>query len=383
MSASTSPSSVSALSQEDRLALLEEKNADLVKRIRVLSEETRAQEQLIRTLFDFTPFGLAIFNSERQLVQVNKAGQTLLQKDRTSLIGKPCNVIFACEALIAEHCSVLDGNTMDKLETHCPESLKNSRTFLRSAVNTATDKGSVIIEAFVDISEIKQADRAKDDFLAKMSHELRTPLNAISGFTELLRDELSDDDTSVSHDYLTVMKNASDDLEHIIDELMDVAKIRGNKINLDMHIVGVAELIGQIEHEVWQNSAFKDRLQIEIDVKTVYADPKRLKQILAHLLENAFKYGNDSPVQLQIGNNSSHTIFVVSDHGPGMSEEQQQRVFNEFEQGDNSITRQFGGIGLGLSIANHFAQLMGGELKIKSQLKQGTQVSLLLPIREA
>ncbi|MFO7603689.1 MAG: HAMP domain-containing sensor histidine kinase [Gammaproteobacteria bacterium] len=375
----TPPSSSPALSVQERLALLEEQNASLVQRVRALSVETRSQAQLIRTLFDFTPFGLAIFNPQHQLIQVNSAGQGLLQKNRALLVGMPCTAIFDCEAH-AENCAVLAGQPIEQRETRCAARLNNDRTFLRSAVRTDSDEGPVVLEAFIDISEIKQAERAKNDFLAKMSHELRTPLNAIVGLTELLRDELAVDDPGPSHDYLNIMRSASRDLQHIIDELLDVAKIRGNNLRLDMHITSVTDLVAQLEQDVHQNSGHGSRLRVRLhsEVNTVYADPQRLQQILQHLLANAFVYAGDSEVCLRIQRQAGRVEFVVSDQGGGMSEEQVRRVFNEFEQGDNTSTRQHGGVGLGLSIAYHLAHLMGGTLSIESQLNAGTRVSLSL-----
>lgn len=380
---SVSPSEISDKSLQKQIALLEEKNSDLAKRIRTLSEESRSQQHLIRTLFDFTPFGLIMLDEERRVIQVNKAGRELLRKDQLSLIGKTCDKVFSCYSE-SNQCTLIEtGSDIYNQETLC-HACHCDQTFLRSAVITKTDNKALIIEAFIDISKIKQADRVKNDFLTKMSHELRTPLNAISGFTELLLDELPTDASEESGSYLNILKDASKDLEHLIDELLDVANIRGNSIQLDIQTINVAELILQMEQEVRKNFSQSERLTVNIDsdVDTVYADPKRLKQILVHLLTNAFKYGNNSPVQLDVSLDAGGVLFMVSDQGQGITEEQQQRVFNEFEQGDNSITRQFGGVGLGLSIAQHFTRMMGSELKLQSQLGEGTQVSFLLDVKE-
>lgn len=370
-----------SLSRDDRLALLEEKNRNLVQRIRVLSEETRAQEQLIRTLFDFTPFGLVMFDENRRLIQINKTGKSLLRKDQASLIGKSCEQVFDCYE-VANGCPLSETDSgIDKQETHC-RNCDCGQTFLRSAIVNRTNNRQLIIEAFIDITQLKQAEQAKNDFLAKMSHELRTPLHAIVGFIDLLRDEIPTDKNNVAYQYLDVMHTSSRNLEHVIDELMDVAKIRGNNIKLDMHAINVTELVTQLADELRGNLTERQKLLVDIgvDTKTVYTDPGRLKQILTHLLLNAFKYATDSQIHFQVQTENGSINFMVSDQGCGMSEEQLQRVFNEFEQGDNSLTRQFGGVGLGLSIAFHLAKLLGGELRISSVLGEGTRVTLSLPM---
>ena len=373
-----------ALSPEEQIALLEEKNHDLVKRIRTLSEETRAQEQLIRTLFDFTPFGLVMFDEDRHLIQINKAGKLLLRKDQVSLVGKSCEHIFDCYE-VANACPLIEkGGSVDKQETHC-RTCNCGQTYLRSAIVNETNGRRLTIEAFIDISQLKQAEQAKNDFLAKMSHELRTPLHAIMGFIDLLRDEIHSDENSSTHQYLDVMHTSSRNLEHVIDELMDVARIRGNNIKLDMHSINVTELVTQLVDELRCHLGNGKELLVDIgrDINTVYTDPNRLRQILSHILLNAFKYASDSPIHFLVKTENNSIHFVVSDQGCGMSEEQVQRVFNEFEQGDNSITRQFGGVGLGLSIAFHLSKLLGGELGINSVLGEGTQVTLSLPMQEA
>ena len=101
------------------------------------------------------------------------------------------------------------------------------------------------------------------------------------------------------------------------------------------------------------------------------------------MVTNAIKYANESQVQIEVQELKHDILFIVSDEGCGMSEEQQQRVFKEFEQADNSITREFGGVGLGLSIAYHLARLLGGNLTIKSKLGEGTQLTLSLPNKKS
>lgn len=378
-------------------AQLEEKNRDLVARIRTLSEENRANESLLRVLLEFTPFGIVLFDDKRRVIQINKAAENILQIERVNIIGKSCDAIFNCYA-DRQLCPVLDENTsLDRIETDCRTDMcQCNRHLLRSVVKIDNLDETVLVEAFVDISPIKQAqleienaNQTKDNFLAKVSHELRTPLNAIIGFTELLQDSFVGKAEQAEPQYLKNIDRASKSLLRMVDEILDITRITAKRLTLDEYPVDINALLKQLRNEFaeqceeQQNSFF---IECAEDTNILQADPNRLHQVLFHLIDNACKFTQKGEVKLRVIkkslNGADWFAFYVKDNGIGMSTEQLARIFNEFEQVDVGNTRRHSGAGLGLTLCSRISALMGGEIQVTSELGVGTEAVLLLPIKE-
>ncbi|MDH5446172.1 MAG: PAS domain-containing sensor histidine kinase [Gammaproteobacteria bacterium] len=377
-------------------ALLEEKLSDLKKRIRQLSEENRQSESLVRVLLENTPFGILMFDNKHRVIQINKAAENLLGVQRVGIIGKSCEAIFNCYAF-NNACPVLDENkTVDRVETDCDTKLCHCEQYLlRSVVKIDNAQETVLVEAFVDISPIKQAqieienaNKTKDNFLAKVSHELRTPLNSIIGFTELLEDLFKPQDDGEESQYVKNIHRSGKTLLRMVDEILDITRITANKLVLDEYPVDIPGLLKQLSRE------FEDRcdeqnntLQIICpdEISPLLTDPKRLHQVLDHLLDNACKFTRNGEIAINIDyavvNDKDWIKFLIKDTGEGMSDEQLTRIFDEFEQVHVGHTRRHGGAGLGLTLCSRVSELMGGELTLRSKPEIGTEACLLLPVR--
>jgi len=228
----------------------------------------------------------------------------------------------------------------------------------------------------------EEATQYKSQFLANMSHEIRTPLNAIIGFITLL-EEGESDETKLR--YLNIIKNSSDSLLQIINDILDVSKIESGKLEIDPQnfnpykdLIAVAELFQVKAAE--KGIALKIKYNYNIP-ELLYGDILRIKQIFSNLLSNAIKFTPEgSVVKCVIWYKNGSLHISVKDYGIGISKVQQQKIFQPFTQADGSIVRKYGGTGLGLTISMELSRLLGGILSLRSEEGRGSTFRLSLPV---
>lgn len=222
------------------------------------------------------------------------------------------------------------------------------------------------------------ANRAKSEFLANMSHEIRTPLNGVIGFTDLLQNTPL---SPVQHQYVKNANVSGHNLLGIINDILDFSKIEAGMMDLEMVKTDVVELLGQ-GADIIKYAADKKGLEVLLNIdpkmpRFALVDPIRLKQIFANLLGNAVKFTENGEIELKVSyveleNKQGRFSFSVRDTGIGISTENQTKLFKSFSQADSSITRRYGGTGLGLVISEMIANKMGSKINIISQQGQGT-----------
>ncbi len=237
----------------------------------------------------------------------------------------------------------------------------------------------LIENAKSDKIEALEANASKSLFLANMSHEIRTPLNGIVGFTELLK---STDLNSEQIEFTNIIEKSSENLLSIINNILDLSKIESNKTELDMVIFDpIIEFESAIETYGVRAAEKNIDLNLFLDPainKKLLGDSVKIKEVLINLLSNAIKFtdfgGKINVEIIKISSLDNHTeiSFSIKDNGVGMTKEQQLNVFAAFTQADVSITRKYGGTGLGLTISTKFLELMNSELKLESQKEKGT-----------
>ena len=234
----------------------------------------------------------------------------------------------------------------------------------------------------------EEANRAKSEFLSNMSHELRTPLNAILGITEMVRDDAEDDDNADTVEALDRVLRSGQHLLQLINDILDLSKIEANKLELHIEDIDVRTLVSDLAQTA-APLAEKNNNTLEVnvddDVQTVEGDITRMKQVVLNLIGNACKFTQDGKVTVSVSRMSSmrdekYIVFDISDTGIGMSETQQKKLFQEFQQGDSSTTKKYGGTGLGLTISRRLARLMGGDIIVRSKLGEGSEFSVVFPI---
>ena len=226
---------------------------------------------------------------------------------------------------------------------------------------------------------IRQANEAKDLFLANMSHEIRTPLNGIVGFTQLLK---YTDLTDEQEEFITVIETSSDNLLNIVNDILDLSKIKAEKIELESIPFDAVE---RFESSIESYAAKADEKEIDLSVyldpdmpTEVIGDPTKISQILVNLISNAIKFTPSNGtinVRIEKLEESKEDVtlkFAVHDSGIGITEEQKESIFEAFSQADVSTSRKFGGTGLGLAISGKLVSLMGGKLEIESKEDEGS-----------
>jgi PAS domain S-box-containing protein len=234
--------------------------------------------------------------------------------------------------------------------------------------------------------ELEQASALKSQFLANMSHEFRTPLNAMLGYTSMLLQGVAGSIDPAVRRQLARIESNGRHLLTIINEILDISRIEAGRMPLQFAQVKVPELIGEVRAEL-EPIILRTRLtvttQLDRDLPALATDRQKVKQILLNLLSNALKFTHHGSVTIAARRNPrDRTIsLLVSDTGIGIAPADQDRIFEDFRQLDNSPTRAYGGTGLGLSICRRLAQMLDGRISVQSQVGKGSTFTLTLPIK--
>ena len=342
-------------------------------------------------------------NADRKIIKINETASKILDKDRNTIVGQSCSKIFNCCGSDGK-CPVIDKNeTIHEQETESALISGVKKELLRSVVSSTDRSESFLIETFIDISDTKEKEaikamlHARNDYFASMNHELRTPLNAIIGYSELLQEEL-DEITGIDEDIknnnllkpVKTIKKSGKHLLHLINQVLDLSKLEAEKLQLNIEKTDVTEYIEHIQ-SMAQPLADKNNNNFELKISDsstfIYTDSMRLVQILLNLISNACKFTKDGKVVLEINFRINHDgekrmTCKVSDTGIGMTLEQQDKVFTQYEQAENSTASHYGGTGLGLPITKQLCELLGGWIDVESTPGEGTAFIVDLPFNE-
>lgn len=244
--------------------------------------------------------------------------------------------------------------------------------------------GSDVTQLYLAKARAEEASRTKSMFLANMSHEIRTPLNGVLGMAEVLESSL----TNPEHKRMIgTIRRSGETLLNILNDILDMSKIEAGKLELEAVPFSPMELAERVE-DLHNLRAEEKGLDFEVLVSsgaegTRVGDPFRVQQVLHNLVSNAIKFTDHGAVTVKVsGRRGSPLTLEVSDSGIGMTPDQIARLHEEFTQADSSVTRRFGGTGLGMAITRNLVQKMGGEITVHSETGAGTTIRVTLPLPE-
>lgn len=256
---------------------------------------------------------------------------------------------------------------------------KRAKQYLAEQVEQRTSELKAVAQ------ELREANDVKSQFLANISHEIRTPLTAILGQTDDLINGLYEPEQL--QDELKIIQRHSDHLKSLINDVLDLSKIEANRLELNISCFDIVRLVSDV-HAMFSMQAKAKDLHLTLDNQIgdefyTKLDLTRVKQILINLCANAIKFTHSGQVVVALNKTEQGLVLSVKDTGIGMSSSQLKFIFECFSQADNSISRRFGGTGLGLSLSQQLASMMGGYISVQSEYKKGSQFSFFLPCVKA
>ncbi len=232
--------------------------------------------------------------------------------------------------------------------------------------------------------EAQQANRAKSDFLAVMSHELRTPLNAIMGYTDLLDAEIDGPLHPRQRRQLSRIRASARQLLQLIEEVLGFARLEAGTEEVHLQRLSLGALVrdaASLAEPFAQSKDLAFQVEIRDGDSRIETDPGKTRQILVNLLSNAVKFTSSGSVTLRASVESDHAVIAVCDTGVGIEPDKLRRIFDPFWQVERPNTRRVGGTGLGLSVSQRYARLLGGEITVASTPGRGSCFTLTLPVR--
>ena len=263
-------------------------------------------------------------------------------------------------------------NTVDLMQTFAAQSvlaIQNARLFSEIGEKSR---------------QLEVASQHKSQFLANMSHELRTPLNAILGYTELILDNIYGEVPDKARVTLERIQNNGRHLLGLINDVLDLSKIEAGQLSLSLTDYSIKDVVHNVYGAVESLATAKNlalKVELPTDLPPALGDERRLTQVLLNLVGNAIKFTDTGGVAIKTSTADGTLTVAVHDTGPGISEADQGKIFEEFQQADSSSTKQKGGTGLGLAIAKRIIEMHGGRLWVESELGHGSTFSFTVPVK--
>ncbi|MFT2090035.1 response regulator [Paraglaciecola sp. 2405UD69-4] len=370
----------------------------------------RQKDRVFKSLLELSPDALVICNTDGYIEIINSQTESLFGYARAKILGQhidflipyyeehPFDIFLASVdesfQVIENHTAEIYGLNSQHNEFPIEVSLSSvqleDRLLIATSVRDISERKRIERELRQASLDADKANKAKSSFLANMSHEIRTPLNAIIGLTYLLQDEML---TKRQLDLISKVKLAGRSLLGIVNDVLDLAKIEANELNVHLSPCDISQLLTDVQ-SIFLSQAQSKGLELKYEVDSnicdwLITDEKLLRQMLTNLLSNAIKFTQHGSVTLSafLVEPSSTNIesgrclrLEVRDTGIGISEEAQKMLFQPFSQAEEDTNRRFGGTGLGLSIVKNMSSLIGAEIGITSAPNQGSCFWINLPL---
>lgn len=367
---------------------------DITQRLKV-EEEKKEQQLLLNSILDNLPMNIYMKDREGRYLFINQYAAEALQVKREEIIGKTYKEIFPegyyVEVERGDQLAWSEGEyfSEDKISFKGIE----KHLLVGKFIISLNSNDPVLLGYSLDITERKKMEEnmesakkqleesilAKERFISIMSHEIRTPMNAVVGITNLLLQQVKDNEQK---EYFNALKISSENLLKILNNVLDLSKIDSGKVSFEEIDFNLRSHIRKVK-ELFAFKAAEKNLKVKIDIdydipEIVKGDPHRLSQVLVNLLSNALKFTEEGDITMGVrmldeDEEKVHLMFSVEDTGIGIPEDKLQSVFESFTQADSDITRKYGGTGLGLTITKKLIELQGGRIGVESTLGKGSK----------
>ncbi len=392
-----------------RKTAIHQLNEEIAERKQV-ERHLRLSESKLHSIFKWVPEAIVVADAQGQIVQCNDATAAIFDYPMPALMGQPVSLLMADAGQglhdqdVNRPLCVGEKSLLNKPRVLQGRKRDGSLFPVRLTVSeTRQDNGYFFIGVMQDFTAIQnaqnllveakdkaeQANRMRGEFLANMSHEIRTPMNGIVGMTELALDTPSPE---LQKEYLTLARDSANHLLQIINEILDFSKIEAKALELELLEVNPTQLVTQTARSLQHLAHAKGvdvHLHMSPDVpELLWMDPVRMRQVLNNLMGNAIKFTDQGSVTVKTemlpaveGQPPLWRISII-DTGIGFDPERTEALFSPFTQADGSVTRSFGGTGLGPAITRSLVQLMGGYITAEGRPGQGASFVATLPVQQ-
>ncbi len=350
------------------------------------SEQSNSPENLaVTSLLDATMTamreGLLVVNRDMRVVASNPAARKLFNPSVATLQSQRLTELTRNPAIYSAFLDGLKGVERSgvKVETHGPErQVFDLRVVPIGSANGNGAEGALGV--FFDITRMERLEIVRQEFLSNVSHELRTPLTAIIAFVETLENGAIEDRES-SERFLSIIRKNASRMHSLIDDILELTAIEGGNVSLRAAPVDLYMLVEDVcaslaAKAAVQNVTIKNNVEPEV---MVYADERRLEQMLTNLIDNGIKFSREHGTVTISYESDTRDKILVQDNGDGIPSQHLERLFERFYRVDRARSRDMGGTGLGLAIVKHLALLHRGEVTVTSELGKGTTFTIHLP----
>ena len=358
----------------------------------------RENREMLQTMINNLICGVLVIDAENhEIIEVNNVAIRMIGLDGADIIGKICHQ-FICPAEEG-NCPISDhSQKVDNSERILITGNGNKLPILKSVFPGEFGSRPVLIESFVDISAIKEAEkellaskihaesanRTKSEFLANMSHELRTPLNSVIGFSDILTERIVGPLNDKQSRYIENISSSGKHLLNLINDILDISKIEAGKMDLYYEVFDASQAVSEVI-SILNPLAAKKNIHLSYECNSsniqINADKGKFKQMLYNLAGNSVKFTpSGGYVTIYLSVEDDALVTSIKDTGIGISENDQNILFKPFVQLDSAVNRRFEGTGLGLALVKNIVELHGGNIWLESELGKGSIFYFRVPI---
>ncbi|NPV26615.1 MAG: phosphate regulon sensor histidine kinase PhoR [Firmicutes bacterium] len=352
--------------------------ADRLKEmLRDFSQEKNKMQTILTSMVD----AMIAFDQVGRVILINKAGEEVFRVREEDALGRYVLEVIRNHELEASIKEVLEeGNIVSKELKLIPTSSRIYRVHI-GAIKSEVNRIQGAVAVFRDITDVRNFDQMRSEFVANVSHELRTPLTSIKGFVETLMDGAAED-RALRQRFLAIIESETKRLNRLIDDLLTLSSIESKQREVQFRPLDLARPVKKVVAMLNPRAVEKQitiECQIPVDLTQVWGDEDLLGQVVINLIDNAIKYtAPGGKIILKAAANQDEVIVQVVDNGIGIPANSLNRLFERFYRVDKARSRELGGTGLGLAIVKHIVESHGGRVWVESEMGQGSTFSFTL-----